>query len=531
MPARCGPDIGFDVLSTIASLVVNLGMQSAKFDGGARKARVSLASLAQGTMALNAAVQLTQTAFRGFEFVFDKLHTAAKDMDGINDLSNKSGFSTEGIVGLQHAAKMSGVEVESLNSSLGKMNAVLGKAAHGGESAKAIERLGLNVKSLIALEPDKAFSEIAERISQLPTPAEKAAAAVAVFGKSGGELINVLSLGSSGLAEMRLEAERLGLTFSNLDGAKLGAAFDTFDKIGGMFEGLKRQTVARHSGTLLAGAFQQKAILEEFLNGNFLFGITNGLSRANADFAANLAGVMGDATKKKQQLADVSDDLEDSLANENKQLKAMQGLYDSLYSRESARFALIESGLTALEQYEQKQSEIADMLKQLDKDRHGYSSPLIDQESYDFQKAQLERQLEQNRTDEGKRQEGEAAGRYGSTIAALMNPAAKLAEALAEIDKRTDPIFGGPGSDFLNAEQSRFAKLQAQKTYLESLPDPDIDRGPQRAGALERGSAAAFSASFGSKAIDKTQTEMLRVEREIRDILKRNSTQVVTIGA
>jgi len=170
------------------------------------------------------------------------------------------------------------------------------------------------------------------------------------------------------------------------------------------------------------------------------------------------------------------------------------------------------------------------MLSQLERDYRG-SGGEITTESFDYQKERLEAELERMRGEESQRKKDESAGTYGSQISAAMkSPLAKYLEQIAEIDKRTDPIFGGPGSDFLNAEQARFAKLQAQKTYLESLDSPQ-DRGPERAGALERGSAAAFSASFGSKAIDKTQTEMLRVEREIRDILKRNSTQVVTIGA
>ncbi len=55
------------------------------------------------------------------------------------------------------------------------------------------------------------FADVAEALSRMPEGAEKTALAIAVFGRSGANLMPFLNSGRDGLAEMGAEAERLGL--------------------------------------------------------------------------------------------------------------------------------------------------------------------------------------------------------------------------------------------------------------------------------------------------------------------------------
>jgi TP901 family phage tail tape measure protein len=194
-------------LTTIASLVVNLGMNSAKFNAGTKSARSSLRGLAEGTVALNAAMGVAGVVIATAGKALSAFTDGSKAIDDQGKLADRLGFTTENLTALHHAASLAGVESEALNNSLQKMNVNLAKAAQGGEAAKVFERLGLNAKELIKLDPMTALGQMADAINRLPTPAEKSAAAVALFGKSGGPLLTLLKDGSKGLAAMREEAD------------------------------------------------------------------------------------------------------------------------------------------------------------------------------------------------------------------------------------------------------------------------------------------------------------------------------------
>jgi hypothetical protein len=63
-------------MATIASLLVNLGMNTAKFDSGSKKAVASLKNLAHGAVALNSALDLKSKAKGGLDFLFGVFSTA-----------------------------------------------------------------------------------------------------------------------------------------------------------------------------------------------------------------------------------------------------------------------------------------------------------------------------------------------------------------------------------------------------------------------------------------------------------------------
>jgi hypothetical protein len=83
---------------------------------------------------------------------------------------------------------------------------------------------------------------VADQINRLGTQAEKAAAANYLFGRSGQSLLNLFSQGSEGIAAFQREAEKLGLTYSRLDAAKIEAANDAMTRLKGAGRGLITQT-------------------------------------------------------------------------------------------------------------------------------------------------------------------------------------------------------------------------------------------------------------------------------------------------
>jgi hypothetical protein len=76
------------------------------------------------------------------------------------------------------------------------------------------------------------FDIMADKLSGMKDGANKTALALAVFGKSGVDLLPVLEGGAKGLHDMREEGKRLGATLTQEEITKLDAYGDAIDKIG-----------------------------------------------------------------------------------------------------------------------------------------------------------------------------------------------------------------------------------------------------------------------------------------------------------
>ena len=122
--------------------------------------------------------------------------------DRLQKVSLQLGISVEQLEIYQFAASQSGVGTEALNKSLQKFSVNVGDAGAGAsEQVKAFESLGISIYDTNgALKDSPAlFAEVATKISELDSPATKAAAAVDLFGKSGVELLPLLNGGAQGI--------------------------------------------------------------------------------------------------------------------------------------------------------------------------------------------------------------------------------------------------------------------------------------------------------------------------------------------
>lgn len=122
--------------------------------------------------------------------------------DELFNLQAKTGVAANALIGIGNAAKLADVDVGTLGKGLTKLNINLVKAAEGNEDlARKFAALGINVKDANGqvIPADKALKQIADRFADMPDGAQKAAAAVALFGKSGTELIPLLNDGAASM--------------------------------------------------------------------------------------------------------------------------------------------------------------------------------------------------------------------------------------------------------------------------------------------------------------------------------------------
>lgn len=148
--------------------------------------------------------------------------------DQLDKMSARTGMSVESLSELGYAAELSGASLEDVETGVKHMQRAIAGAAAGSESAaEALAMVGLSAEQLQALKPDQQFMVIGKRLNEIRDPAERAASAMAVFGRSGTTLLPMME----GLAEARAEAKRLGVVMSTED-ARAAATFnDALDRM------------------------------------------------------------------------------------------------------------------------------------------------------------------------------------------------------------------------------------------------------------------------------------------------------------
>ncbi len=110
------------------------------------------------------------------------------------------------------------------------MQRVLSDAADGGqESADALAKVGVTAADLKSARLDEQFAMIADGIQGIADPADKAAAAMAVMGKSGTRMLPMLKDGAAGLRQLLGEVKEVGAVVSGEDAnnaTRIGDALD-----------------------------------------------------------------------------------------------------------------------------------------------------------------------------------------------------------------------------------------------------------------------------------------------------------------
>jgi hypothetical protein len=223
--------------------------------------------------------QLLSNAFTSATSQITSLVTTANSsIDSLVDLSARTGIGAESLQSFGLAAKLAGVDTATLGGALQKLAVSIGKATPGGELDKSLRGINLSVAELRSLAPEEQFSVIGQAISQLPTAADRAAAAVEVFGKQGAALAPLFRDGAASLEELRDRADRLGVIVDQTQVDNIAAMNDAFDLVSATVNGIVGQVI----GSLAPAV---TSVTEEFLKFVEAFdgaGGTGGVGIANA---------------------------------------------------------------------------------------------------------------------------------------------------------------------------------------------------------------------------------------------------------
>ena len=175
-----------------------LGNSMQGLQGQAKNAALSFNNLKSAVAGFGAAIA-GSAVVAGLTAV---VKTAVDAGDELFNLQAKTGVAANALIAIGNAAKLADVDMGTLGKGLTKLNVNLVKAAEGNEDlSRKFQALGVSVKGADGqvVSSDKALKQIADRFADMPDGAQKAAAAVAIFGKSGAELIPLLNEGAASM--------------------------------------------------------------------------------------------------------------------------------------------------------------------------------------------------------------------------------------------------------------------------------------------------------------------------------------------
>ncbi len=234
-------------------------------------------------------------------------------LDTLNDFSARTGIGIEALQGYSLAAKLAGVDAEQFGLTVQRLAVSIGKASAGDQFDKSLQSIGLSVRELRALAPEEQFSAIGEAISQLPTAADRAAAAVEIFGKQGAALAPLFRDGAASLDELRDRAERLGIIVSETQVSNVADMNDAFDLVRATIEGIIGQVIGNLAPAVTAVTNEFLKFIEtwEGAEGTGGTGIANAITdtllRGAEFFARIFDKFMANFTGISTTLADVGE--------------------------------------------------------------------------------------------------------------------------------------------------------------------------------------------------------------------------------
>ena len=266
--------------TTIGGIKVKIGADTSGFESGLKKTRTGINQVGKWAAAAAAAAVVGAAAI---------VNSQRKVLDSLAKTSDALGIQQEKLQALQHIGELTGTSNEMVNKSLERMQKNLGNAARmGGASADALEDLGVNVKQIINLSPDKQMEELARALSGVNNQSLKASISNDIFGRSGVRMLKMMEqLKAEGLDPTVEALDRMGISLSRIETSKVENANDALFKAEEIVTGLANKLTVKLSPLLeeMANQFIDAAVESE--------GFGDAVNKA-FDGAISVVGVFAD---------------------------------------------------------------------------------------------------------------------------------------------------------------------------------------------------------------------------------------------
>jgi hypothetical protein len=163
---------------------------------------------------LGGMIELVAAAF-AVEKIADWIRETTEAAEKIERMAAKLGVSAEQVQAIGAIAKLTGGDVDQMASQLEKLQLSLAKTgSKASPVAAALKVLGINLAEFRSASITGQVDQMAEAFSRFADGSGKTAAAMALLGKTGADMIPFLDKGKEGLEELRKAAEATGVIMS-----------------------------------------------------------------------------------------------------------------------------------------------------------------------------------------------------------------------------------------------------------------------------------------------------------------------------
>lgn len=200
--------------SSLGGLIVSLGLDAAAFITGMTKAELQAKKFgdklekginegakkaAAGFVAIEAAVLASGVAIDAL------IHKASN----FKDIEERTGASAEALASFSIAAAAAGVTVDDIGGAMNKLAKNLtGVDDESKAAGAALDALGIPIKEFKELDPAKQMEVVAKALGGFQDGAQKAAVAMALFGKSGAQLLPFFKELESGIGRQTILTQK-----------------------------------------------------------------------------------------------------------------------------------------------------------------------------------------------------------------------------------------------------------------------------------------------------------------------------------
>jgi len=293
-----------DVNARLANIERDLGKAAHIAEKNSKRMESAFAGAKAAFVGLGAALG-TGALLAGIKNIINEADDLAK-------ASRKFGVAVEDLSALKYAGALSDVSLEAIGNGLKKLSVnMLDTAAGTGEAKDAFEALGISVTDAGGglKASDQVLAELADKFAGMEDGAGKTALAVKILGRAGADMIPLLNAGSKGLAEMKKEAEQLGVIVGGDLTQKSEEFNDNLTRISATLDAVKISLAGGVIGKLveITDAFiEAKKATDGFLSA---------LRLLDGDQASNPVAALEEVDARLAKLKKTRDEIAGSTAN------------------------------------------------------------------------------------------------------------------------------------------------------------------------------------------------------------------------
>lgn len=221
------------------SIIIDLLMRTGSFETDTKRAEKRLQELKKEAQQVGAVVGAAFTAVGVAAAAMVKSSIDAADE--AFKAAQAAGVSTEEYTALAYAARLNGVEQETLAKAFTKINDLVA------DNAKELKALGISTVDATGKvkTADQVLGELADRFARMEEGAGKSALAATLFGERfGPQLLPLLNQGRAGIQALKDEAVQLGVVFDTETAQAAEAFNDNMSRVGAAVEGVANRAAS-----------------------------------------------------------------------------------------------------------------------------------------------------------------------------------------------------------------------------------------------------------------------------------------------